>query len=302
MRIADVDLHLLRVFATVARSGGFAAAQAQLNVSVSTISRQISDLEQRLGVKLCRRGRAGFELTEEGKQVLAANKRVAEALDEFGDVVEGLRRAPGGELKLGTTGNVIFHPDSRIGEAIGRFRGRLPGVHPVIHINMPLELERGLAEGDIDIGIGPFPDRVQRSLECRPLFRERQYLYCAAAHPMFKRDDRSIEDAEIHAAPFASRGYITTAVDPLKSKLNIAATAYTDEGIAQLILSGSFVGFLPEHYAQHWVDGGTMRAVASDRFAYRVVYSAAWRRGHALTRAGEVLLDDLLACHAGCMG
>jgi DNA-binding transcriptional LysR family regulator len=298
MRVADTDLHLLRVFAAVARCGGFAAAQAELNVSVSTISRQISDLERRLGVKVCRRGRAGFELTEEGKQVLAANKRVAGALEEFGAIVEGLRRLPGGELKLGTTGNIVYHPDGRVADAIGRFRARLPGVHPVIHINMPLELERGLAEGDIEIGIGPFPERVHRALESRPLFVERQYLYCAAAHEFFRRPDPSIADADIFAAPFASRGYITAAADPLKPRFNLAGTAYTDEGIAQLILSGAFVGFLPEHYARPWVERALVRAVCPERFNYRVPYSVAFRKG-ALTRAGQMFLEDLVTAHAG---
>jgi LysR family transcriptional regulator, transcriptional activator for bauABCD operon len=298
MRVADTDLHLLRVFAAVARCGGFASAQAELNVSVSTISRQISDLERRLGVKVCRRGRAGFELTEEGKQVLVANKRVVEALDEFGAIVEALRRLPGGELKLGTTGNIVYHPDGRVAEAVGRFRARLPGVHPVIHINMPLELERGLAEGDIEIGIGPFPERVHRALESRPLFVERQYLYCGRTHEFYARADAAIADTDIHAAPFASRGYITAAADPLKSRFNIAGTAYTDEGIAQLILSGAFVGFLPEHYAAPWIERTLIRTVCADRFSYRVPYSVAYRKG-GLTRAGQIFLEVLVAAHAG---
>jgi DNA-binding transcriptional LysR family regulator len=65
-RLDTVDLRLLRVFATVVEARGFTAAQTILNVSGSTISNQISALETRLGVKLCRRGRAGFKLTEDG--------------------------------------------------------------------------------------------------------------------------------------------------------------------------------------------------------------------------------------------
>ena len=51
---------------TVAQCGGFAAAQVALNVGQSTISRQIGDLEERLGMRLCQRGRAGFRLTDKG--------------------------------------------------------------------------------------------------------------------------------------------------------------------------------------------------------------------------------------------
>ena len=62
IQLHDVDLKLLRVFATIVKCGGFSAAQAALNAGPSTISEQMSHLETRLGVKLCQRGRSGFHL------------------------------------------------------------------------------------------------------------------------------------------------------------------------------------------------------------------------------------------------
>ena len=64
--LSKSDLHLLYVFTSVAEAQGFSAAQIELNVSQSTISRQVSDLELRLGMKLCHRGRSGFRMTEKG--------------------------------------------------------------------------------------------------------------------------------------------------------------------------------------------------------------------------------------------
>ena len=66
-RLHKADLHLLAVFMTVAQYGGFAAAQVALNVSQSTISRNVGDLERGLGMRLCQRGRAGFHLTDKGR-------------------------------------------------------------------------------------------------------------------------------------------------------------------------------------------------------------------------------------------
>ena len=48
--VSNPDLHLLRVFIAVAESGGFSKAQIALNVSQSTISTQMIDLETRLGM------------------------------------------------------------------------------------------------------------------------------------------------------------------------------------------------------------------------------------------------------------
>ena len=58
-QLSDMDLRLLRVFKSVVECGGMAAAELELNIGISTVSRHIKDLETRLGLSLCRRGRAG---------------------------------------------------------------------------------------------------------------------------------------------------------------------------------------------------------------------------------------------------
>ena len=68
-QLGDMDLRLLRVFKTVVDCGGMAAAELELNIGTSTVSRHVKDLEVRLGLTLCRRGRAGFSLTAEGEQI-----------------------------------------------------------------------------------------------------------------------------------------------------------------------------------------------------------------------------------------
>lgn len=65
-QLSDMDLRLLRVFKAVVDCGGMSAAELELNISLSTISKHIKDLEQRLGLTLCQRGREGFAVTDEG--------------------------------------------------------------------------------------------------------------------------------------------------------------------------------------------------------------------------------------------
>ena len=81
--VTDNDLRLLRVFRAVVDCGGFAAAELELNINRSTISRHIKDLEIRLGVTLCRRGRGGFSLTSEGETVYASALKMMGAMEEF---------------------------------------------------------------------------------------------------------------------------------------------------------------------------------------------------------------------------
>ncbi len=75
-QFAEKDLRLLKVFMTVVDSGGYTAAQAELNVGTSTISNHMSKLEERLGARLCQRGRIGFQLTDKGEFVYQAARRL----------------------------------------------------------------------------------------------------------------------------------------------------------------------------------------------------------------------------------
>ena len=78
--LSDVDLRLLRVFSETVRCNGFTAAQASLGMTQATISVHMRNLEERLNVRLCERGRSGFYLTDEGKQIHSA------VLDLFGSI------------------------------------------------------------------------------------------------------------------------------------------------------------------------------------------------------------------------
>ncbi len=60
LALSGLDFKLLKVFKAVVEAGGFSAAQNELNVGLAAISKQISDLEIRIGMRLCTRGREGF--------------------------------------------------------------------------------------------------------------------------------------------------------------------------------------------------------------------------------------------------
>ena len=100
-QIADADLKLLRIFFTIAECGGFAAAQAELNLSAASISSYMSAIEQRLGVRLCSRGRAGFALTDKGAIVYRETQRMLAAVNEFSARAGALRGQLTGSLRVG---------------------------------------------------------------------------------------------------------------------------------------------------------------------------------------------------------
>ena len=100
-QLLDFDLRLIRIFRVIVEAQGLAGAQVVLNLSQSRISTSLAELEARLGVRLCRRGRAGFALTDAGRSVYEASHDLFEAVDRFcnsaGTVSLNLKRV----VKLG---------------------------------------------------------------------------------------------------------------------------------------------------------------------------------------------------------
>ncbi len=183
-QISDMDLRLLRVFRSVVECGGMAAAELELNIATSTISRHIKDLETRLGLTLCRRGRGGFALTPEGERIHAETLRLLAATDGFRASVDDIHQRMGGELHLAVFDKTASNPEAHIAQAVALFRAQAPEVALNLHVGSLNLIERGVMDGQFQLGIIP-EHRRSDSLAYDELFGETMLLYCGAAHPLF---------------------------------------------------------------------------------------------------------------------
>ncbi len=296
-QIADVDIRLLRVFKVVAEAGGFSAAELELNIGRSTISRHIKDLETRLGVSLCRRGRGGFALSEEGRVVYAATGRLLSALDAFRAEVDEVHERITGTLALALFDKTATNRESHIHEAINRFDALAPNVDLEVHVESMTEIEKGVMEGTFGVGIIP-EHRESSSLSYLPLFAEDMYLYCAAGHPLHSRKDEQLSMDAVLQSKYVGLGYHSPNMEQGREQQHSrAATAYDQEAIATLVLSGVYIGYLPDHYARSFVDSGLLRAVAVDQFHYRCQYAAIVRRSPRPSRLIQTFLQCLEQAH-----
>ncbi|TFZ33058.1 LysR family transcriptional regulator, partial [Pseudomonas syringae] len=89
-QVSDFDIRLLRLFKSVVAAGGFSAAESVLGIGRSAISQQLSDLEQRPGLRLCQRGRACFSLTDAGRWAHQSSLQLLSAQESFRTEVNGL--------------------------------------------------------------------------------------------------------------------------------------------------------------------------------------------------------------------
>jgi DNA-binding transcriptional LysR family regulator len=298
-QLGDMDLRLLRVFRTVVDCGGMAAAELALNIGASTVSRHIKDLEVRLGLTLCRRGRAGFALTAEGEKIYALTSNLLAATDAFRTGLDDIHQRMGGALHMAVFDKTASNPASHIAQAIALFTPQAGDVALNLHVATLTAIERGVLDGQYQIGIIP-GHRPSGLLDYMPLFGEAMALYCGQTHPLFSGQTQALDWEALRHQRFAGLGYHSPNMEvSLRERLPRRATGFDQESIATLILSGQFLGFLPDHYAQSFVRAGQMRALQSDVLRYDCQFFAITRRSPEPGRATRVFLDCLAQAHGG---
>jgi len=297
--VSDMDVRLLRVFKTVVDCGGMAAAELELNIGTSTVSRHIKDLETRLGLSLCRRGRAGFSLTPEGEQIYLETLRLLSSVDAFRSRVDEIHQRMGGELHVAVFDKTASNPEARIGQAIALFTQQAPEVSLHLHVAPLNSIERGVLDGQFQVGIIP-GHRSSSLLAYDELFAETMYLYCAPRHVLFDINTAAQpEDWQaLRAHAFAGLGYHSPNMELSQQVLlTRSATGYDQESIATLILSGCYLGFLPDHYAQSFVQSGQMRAVNPQVFNYRCSFFGIVRASPQAARVTQAFRSALVQSH-----
>lgn len=267
-QVGDFEVRLVKVFIAIVEHGGFSAAESALGISRSAISLHMSDLESRLGLRLCKRGRGGFALTSEGREVYRAGQNLLLALDRFRAEVNDLNLHLRGELSIGVINNLVTHPSMRITHALHSLKQAGPEVRIKISMTTPHEIELGVLNGHLHVGAVPLITPLS-GLEYLPLYEEASQLYCHRSHPLFAREDEQIAEAEIRSCDAVMANYRLPAEGQnLQRKLRGSVSASDREGIAFLIHTGHFIGYLPEHYARQWVTAGTMRPLHPQRLGY----------------------------------
>lgn len=293
-QLSDVDIRLLRIFKVITESGGFSAAELELNIGRSTISRHIKDLETRLGVTLCHRGRSGFGLTDEGKVVYAATLRLLTSINEFRSELAELHTNLTGKLILAMFDKTVTNPHCHVSKAIADYDSIAPNVKIEIHVDTMHNIEQGVIDGRYHVGIIPH-HRPSTSLNYSNLFEEKMFLYCGEHHPLYKH--KNVTREIVLKYKYAGLGYHSPNMENgLKLGWQRSATVYDQEALVCLLQSGKYLGYLPDHYAKSFVEKGQIKAIACTDFHYFCHYKAMTRVAPKPSRLVETfmqILDDV---------
>jgi LysR family transcriptional regulator, transcriptional activator for bauABCD operon len=292
-RLADADLRLLRIYKTVVEAGGFAAAEVNLGISRAAISMAISDLETRLNLRLCLRGRAGFSVTDEGEQVYQAGLQLFTAIESFRTDVNSLHDQLQGEFNIGITDNLVTMPHMHITNSLGQLKKQGPQVQINISMIPSKRIEQGILDGHLHAGVIVDNHRLPE-LEYLSLYSEESRLYCSNDHALFLQTNESHIEQQIPTYDAVAPAYAQSAeIKKHYQSLNASATATDREGVAFLILTGAYIGYLPIHFAQQWVDQRRIRELAPKQRCFATNFAVVTRKGRRHNSILDYWLNSL---------
>jgi DNA-binding transcriptional LysR family regulator len=146
-----MDLRHLRTFVTVAERGTVSKASLHLRVAQPALSRQISGLEDELGLKLFERVRRRLVLTSEGEQMLEHCRTVLSSVRLLDEQAQLLRQGESGILRVAATPQSI---EGVFSTFLHRYAERRPNVQIKLTEAVGPNLTALTQRGDIHLAIG----------------------------------------------------------------------------------------------------------------------------------------------------
>jgi DNA-binding transcriptional LysR family regulator len=276
-----MDLKQLRYFVSVAERLNFTEAAAEHFVAQSAISKQISNLEELIGVQLFIRNRRTVQLTNAGAQLLKDAKIVIAHYDE---AISNSRLAGNelsGNIKIGYLGlEKIFLP-----RLINQFTKKYPDVNIELIQYTRDTLNSSLKLGEIDIGftfslsIGKFPEIISRKISNIPF-----NVVMHSEHPL--ADYKKISISSIESEPII---VINQEVSPdgfhhildLFNKHclspNIVREGSNFENVLLMIEAGIGISVLPKAIAN---PPSTLRFIELEEKIDEIDFIIAWNRNN----------------------
>jgi DNA-binding transcriptional LysR family regulator len=186
-----MELRHLRYFVAVAEALNFTKAATRLRLAQPALSRQVSDLEEELGVDLLKRTSHGVMLTAEGKLFLEDARTMLKHADESVAKVRALARGEVGELQVGYLPPLDLHILPR---ALAEFQKTTPGVRVELHDLGTDEICGELRNGTLDLALMIQPsEELTAGIEFEEVARYPFFVALASGHPLSKMKSISVE-------------------------------------------------------------------------------------------------------------
>jgi DNA-binding transcriptional LysR family regulator len=229
----------MAAFVRVVDSKGFSAAAAGLGLTPSAVSKLVTRLETRLGVRLLQRTTRALHLTEEGEVFYAAAQRIVGEIETLEDQITGHSGTPQGLLRVTTSLAFASH---QLAPVLSEFLAR----HPLVQLDLlPTDRVIDMVEEGVDIAI-----RIGRLADTSFMARkigEDKRLICAAPSYLarFGTPRRPEELARHNCIVSRERAYLNRwpfKIDGQVSEIEVGGRVAINEGEMQMQLALQGIG------------------------------------------------------------
>ena len=275
-----MELRHLRYFVAVAESLNFTKAAATLHLAQPSLTRQIHNLEEEIGVRLLNRSKSQVALSEEGRSFLVDARRILALATESIEAVQRLSRGETGQLNIAYLSNSDF---DLLPETLGAFRQTFPHVALNLFDMTPAEQFRALEARKIDLGfVGLRPPTAIKGLRWESIARHRTVVVLPAKHRLARK--RRVNLSELKTMFFVGmsekthpgfRDWLCATCQQAGFTPRILQDADLEPALMTFVAEGLGVSLAREHIKKLPHHGVALRPLMP---SVKVDYCIAWNR------------------------
>jgi DNA-binding transcriptional LysR family regulator len=187
-----MELRHLRYFVAVAEDLSFTKAAQKLRLAQPSLTRQVRNLEDEIGVRLLDRANNRVALTEEGRRFLFDSKKLLAMCAESVAAVQRMNRSENTQLNIGYVSNIHY---GLLPATLGAFRKLCPRVALNLFDLSSAEQFEALDGRRIDLGfVGLRPARSDRDLLSEAVAHDAMFVALPALHPLVHKAKIKLSD------------------------------------------------------------------------------------------------------------
>jgi DNA-binding transcriptional LysR family regulator len=289
----QVTLRQLRVFETVARRAGFTRAAEELHLAQPTVSVQVKQLADAVGLPLFEQVGKKIFLTEVGRQLYATCRQVFEVWSQFEMTLADLKGMKQGRLRLAVVTTAKYF----VPRLLGPFLKRFPGIEVALEVaNRDRVVERlvaneddlyimGVAPQSLDVEAHPFLDNplVVLAPADHPLAREEHIAFSRLVHEPLVLRERGSGTRTVVERYFAERGYA------LRARMELGS----NEAIKQAVAGGLGITIMSLHALTLEPMHGQLVVLDVEGFPIERSWFVVYPRGKQLSVVAQTFFEFL---------
>ncbi|WP_341668862.1 LysR family transcriptional regulator [Alcaligenes sp. SDU_A2] len=256
-----MDVRSLRYFIETVRHQSFTQAAQSLNVTQSTVSKMVRQLEDELGEALLIRDHRHLQLTDCGKVVMERGQEVLHSVQRLLREVHEVQALQRGKLELGMPPmiNVLFT------EVLKTFKARHPQIELILHEETGMGVERMVAAGTVEMGLSILPLGPELNLSATPVARHEVWAIGRKNSFRYAQGKVKLEELERHPLIFLSDDFALTrmlrrAFAHAGLQPNIAAQSGQWDWVASMAQAGMGIALLPQPFLSRLEPGDWVAA------------------------------------------